>query len=178
MDWADGVAYSVHDVEDGVHSGRIRLEPLRRGADERLALCEEVARVYSPESPQDLSEVLRDLLADPVLAPLDAYDGSHGALTALKRFTSDLTGRVVTAAVDATRAVYGDGPLRRYDADLLVPREVRAQCALLKGMARRYVMRRRGMEPWYARQRELLTELVEALADRAPDSLDPVFAPM
>ncbi|HEY8451118.1 MAG: deoxyguanosinetriphosphate triphosphohydrolase [Micromonosporaceae bacterium] len=178
MDWADDVAYSVHDVEDGFHSGHIRLEPLCRSAEERAALCEEVAQVYSPETPEDLSEVLRDLLADPVVAPLASYNGSHGALTALKRFTSVLTGRFVTAAVDATRAVYGDGPLRRYDADLLVPREVRAQCALLKGIARRYVMRRRGMEPWYARQRELLVELVEALVDRAPDSLDAVFAPM
>src|SRR5690606_40648996 len=114
----------------------------------------EVAEAYSPELPADLAEVLDDLLADPVLAPLAAYDGSHGALTALKRFTTVLTGRFVTAAVDATRAAYGDGPLRRYDADLQVPRQVRAQCALLKGMARRYVMRRRGMEPWYARQRE------------------------
>src|SRR5690606_41844483 len=72
----------------------------------------------------------------------------------------------------------GDGPLRRSDADLVVPRRVRAQCALLKGIALRYVMRRRGMAPWYARQREILTELVEALAARAPDGLDPVFAPM
>ena len=78
----------------------------------------------------------------------------------------------------ATRAAAGPGPLRRYEADLVVPREVRAQCALLKGMALRYVMRRRGVEPWYARQREILTELVEALADRAPDGLDPVFAPV
>jgi dGTPase len=39
-------------------------------------------------------------------------------------------------------------------------------------------MRRRGVKPWYARQREILTELVGGLADRAPDGLDPVFAPM
>jgi dGTPase len=84
----------------------------------------------------------------------------------------------VAAAVDATRARFGDQPLRRYDADLVVPRETRAQCALLKGIALRYVMRRRGVEPWYTRQREILTELVAALLDRAPGGLDPVFAPM
>src|SRR5690606_13378394 len=136
-----------------------------------------VAEAYSPEPPEVLAEVLGRLLADPVLAPLADYDGSHAAQRALKRFTSVVTGRFVSAAVTATRSAAGPGPLRRYQADLVVPREVRAQCALLKGMALRYVMRRRGVEPWYARQREILTELVGALADRAPDGLDPVFAP-
>lgn len=178
MDWADDVAYSVHDVEDGVHGGYIRFERLLRDPDERAALCADVAEAYSPESPSDLAEVLRDLLVDPALAPLPGYDGSHGAQVALKRFTSVLTGRFVMAAVTATRQQAGPGPLRRYAADLVVPREVRAQCALLKGIALRYVMRPRAVEPWYARQREILTELVTALLDRAPEGLDPVFAPM
>jgi dGTPase len=178
MDWADDVAYSVHDVEDGFHGGYIRLGPLRDDVDERAALCADVAEVYSPEPVGDLGGMLDDLLADPVLAPLSEYDGSHGALMALKRFTSVLTGRFVAAAVDATRAAYGADPLRRYAADLVVPREVRARCALLKGIALRYVMRRRGIEPWHTEQREILTELVRVLADRAPDGLDPVFAPM
>lgn len=178
MDWADDVAYSVHDVEDGIHSGLIALGPLLSNRDEQAALCEDVAAHYSPESPDDLAEVLRDLLADPVLAPLQAYDGSHSAQVALKRFTSTLTGRFVTAAVTATRAHAGEGPLRRYRADLVVPREIRAQCALLKGMALRYVMRRPGSTAGYARQREILIELVEALCARAPAALDPVFAPM
>jgi dGTPase len=178
MDWADDVAYSVHDVEDGFHSGYVALAPLLIDPDEQTALCADVAAVYSPESPSDLAAALADLLADPVFAPLSDYDGSHAAQAALKRFTSVLTGRFVAAAVDATRTCYGDGPLRRYDADLLVPRQVRAECALLKGIALRYVMRRRGVEPWYAEQRKILIELVEALLDRAPDHLDPVFAPM
>jgi dGTPase len=178
MDWADDVAYSVHDVEDGFHGGYITLGPLRDDPGERAALCADVAEVYSPESPADLALVLTGLLADPVLAPLSTYDGSQPALAALKRFTSTVTGRFVAAAVNATRAASGDGPLRRYAADLAVPREVRAQCALLKGIALRYVMRRRGVEPWYTRQREILTELVGTLAGRAPAGLDPVFAPM
>jgi dGTPase len=178
MDWADDVAYSVHDVEDGFHGGYVALAPLRDDPDERAALCADVAEVYSPESPSDLAVVLADLLADPALAPLADYDGSHAAQAALKRFTSVLTGRFAAAAVAATRAASGDGRLRRYAADLVVPREVRAQCALLKGIALRYVMRRRGIGPRYARQREILVELVGTLADRAPDGLDPVFAPM
>ena len=178
MDWADDVAYSVHDVEDGIHGGYLRLAPLRADADERAALCADVAGRYSEESADYLSGVLAELLDDPVLAPLAGYDGSHRALAALKGATSALTGRFVTAAVTATEQRYGPGPLRRYAAELVVPRRIRAECALLKGMALRYVMRRPGAESWYARQREILAELVEALCVRAPEALDPVFAPL
>ncbi|MEH0824430.1 MULTISPECIES: deoxyguanosinetriphosphate triphosphohydrolase [Micromonospora] len=178
MDWADDVAYSVHDVEDGIHGGYVDLRPLLADADERRALCADVAAAYSGEAPEDLGEVLADLLADPVLAPLAAYDGSHRALAALKATTSVLTGRFVAGVVAATEQRHGPGPHRRYAADLEVPRRIRAQCALLKGIALRYVMRRPGAEGRYARQRDVLTGLVAVLLDRAPDALDPVFAPL
>jgi dGTPase len=176
MDWADDVAYSVHDVEDGIHGGYVRLAPLRKDGEERLALCHDVASVYSDQSPADLEVVLTELLDDPLFGPLDSYDGSHGAQVALKRVTSVLTGRFVLEAVGATRSAYGSQPLRRYAADLVVPARVRAQCAVLKGIALRYVMRREGSQARYERQYEILTELVVGLADRAPDVLDPVFA--
>jgi dGTPase len=161
-----------------VHAGYVVPARLRRDADERAALCADVAAVYSTESAADLGAVLEELLDDPLLTPLYAYDGGHAAQAALKRVTSVLTGRLVAAAVTATRARYGDAPLRRYAADLLVPRRTRAECALLKGIALRYVMRRPGAEARYARQREILTSLVRVLADRAPHALDPVFAPL
>ncbi|QGN47360.1 deoxyguanosinetriphosphate triphosphohydrolase [Micromonospora sp. WMMD558] len=178
MDWADDVAYSVHDVEDGIHGGYVTLRPLLADADERAALCADVAATYSGESPADLAEVLVDLLADPVLAPLAHYDGSHRAQAALKATTSVLTGGFVSAAVAATQAHFGSGPHRRYAADLVVPRGIRARCALLKGIALRYVMRRPGSRGRYERQRRILTDLVEILTDRAPDALDVVFAPL
>ncbi|GGK28752.1 deoxyguanosinetriphosphate triphosphohydrolase-like protein [Pilimelia terevasa] len=178
MDWADDVAYSVHDVEDGVFGGHVSLRHLLADAAERAALCADVAGRYSGESAADLGVVLVDLLAEPVLAPLAGYDGGHRAQVALKGATSTLTGSFVAAAVAATRAAFGAGPLRRYAADLVVPAETRARVALLKGMALRYVLRRRGAEPGYQRQREIITELVHALTVRAPDVLDPVFAPL
>lgn len=178
MDWADDVAYSVHDVEDGIYGGYVRLRALLDDADERAALCADVAGAYSDEPPDDLAAVLVELLREPVLAVLAGYDGSHRAQIALKRATSVLTGRFVSAAVSSTQAKFGSSRLRRYAADLIVPREIRAQCALLKGIALRYVMRRDGVEAWYAQQREMLVSLVGALLARSPDGLDPVFAPL
>jgi dGTPase len=177
MDWADDVAYSVHDVEDGIHGGYVALSLLREDTSERDALCADVAEAYSTEPAGALTGVLEELLDDPIIAPLDEYDGTHGALVALKQMTSVLTGRLVAAAVRATRPEYGDVPLRRYHADLMVPARTRAECALLKGIALRYVMRRPGSVQRYHWQREVLSTLVEALCRRAPDELDPVFAP-
>ncbi|SHN25322.1 dGTPase [Cryptosporangium aurantiacum] len=177
MDWADDVAYSVHDLEDGVHAGHVRIE-LLADPDERLALCADVAGAYSDESPDDLREVLAELLRQPVVDGLAGYDGSHAAQARLKHVTSALVGRLSAVAVRATRANAGPGPLRGYATDLIVPRKARAECALLKGLALRYVMNRPGAEARYDRQREILVTLVEALVRRAPDDLDPIFAPL
>jgi dGTPase len=178
MDWADDVAYSVHDVEDGVWGGYVSMRRLRADADERASVVAAAAGSYSGEPPDVLAEVLDDLLADPAVAAVADYDGSHVAQAALKRMTSLFTGRFVAAAVTATQEAAGAQRLRRYAADLVVPPAVRAQCALLKGIALRYVMRRPSALGRYERQRDVLLELVEALTARAPEGLDRVFAPL
>ncbi|WP_234995668.1 deoxyguanosinetriphosphate triphosphohydrolase [Streptoalloteichus hindustanus] len=178
MDWADDVAYSVHDVEDGVLSGRISLRSLT-DRDERAAIAELAAAHFSPEPVAALAEAAAELVALPAVAELVArdHDGSFAAQVALKRLTSELVGRFAAAAVTGTRRSHGDGPLRRYTADLVVLPRVAAEVAVLKAMALRYVMsdpRRLAMQ---RTQREQLAELVAALADRAPDALDPLFHP-
>jgi dGTPase len=177
MDWADDVAYSVHDVEDGVHGGYLSLRPLLDDPAERAELCADVAATYSDEPADALAAALDQLLADPAVTAVADYDGTYGAQVTLKRMTSVLTGRFVASAVGATQSRYGTGPVRRYDADLIVPRTVRNQCALLKGMALRYVMRSRAAEEWYEQQRTILVELVDALM-RTPSGLDVVFGPL
>jgi dGTPase len=177
MDWADDVAYSVHDVEDGIHAGHLRPASLADPA-EREAVCE-TARAwgYTAETAAHLGAAFADLLALPAMASLSAYDGSLRAQAALKRLTSELTGRFVSAAIEATRAKYGDQPLTRYDADLVVPAPVRAECALLKGVAARYVMGRIGARERQDRQRAVIAELASALAERAPEALDAALRP-
>ncbi len=120
--------------------------------------------------------MLVELLADPVLAPLTGYDGSHRAMAEVKRSTSSLPDGWSRRRCSPPGNASGPGRLRRYAADLVVPRAVRAQCALLKGLALRYVLRRPGARERAVRQREILAELAHSLAERAPDALDPVFA--
>jgi dGTPase len=178
MDWADDVAYSVHDVEDGVRSGRISLGALADPA-ERAAVAELAAKHFSGASISGLEDAASELLRLPVVAELAGtdYDGTLGAQVQLKRLTSELVGRFASAAVAGTRDVYGDGPLSRYDADLVVPARVAAEVALLKAVALRFVMSDPRRLVLQAGQRELLTGLVVALAERAPEALEPAFRP-
>jgi len=173
MDWADDVAYSVHDVEDGVESGRIDLTRLT-GPQERSVIAG-AAAAYSQESQADLEQVLAELLRLPVIAAgINVSGPVRGA--ALKTVTSELTGRFVTGAVAATRAESGGGRLTRYACDLQVPRLLRAEVALLKAVALHYVMADPQRRQIQVREQEILTELVEALADRGGAGLDPLFA--
>jgi dGTPase len=175
MDWADDVAYSVHDVEDGVHGGLVRLAAVDDAL--RETLCEVASANYSPLEPGQLAPVLDELLDLPTLRDLADYDGTYRAQAAAKRATSELVGRLSGAAVAATRAAYGDGPLRRYDASLVVPAAIAAECALLKAIAMHFVMRRPGAAARQAEQRQLLIELVDLTLRRAPGSLDRALRP-
>ena len=175
MDWADDVAYSVHDVEDGVHAGLLRLESV--DAHSREQLCHLAAELYSPQPAEALAPVLDELLDLPTLRDLAGYDGSHAAQAAAKRATSELTGRFAGAAILATRAKYGGGPLARYDADLVVPSAIAAECALLKAMAAHFVMNRTDSRRRQGDERRILTELVELVVKGAPGTLDRGLAP-
>ncbi len=176
MDWADDVAYSVHDVEDGVLDGRIDLAKLR-DPDERLAVAESARAGHSGESVEHLADILGELLTLPeVSASVPFTPGLRGE-AALKRTTSELTGRMVAGAVSATREAAGQGPLARYDADLLVPGRLRAEVAVLKAIAVRYVMDDPGRRRVQADQQLLLVELVQAVARRGAAALDAASAP-
>ncbi|MEN3582969.1 deoxyguanosinetriphosphate triphosphohydrolase [Streptomyces sp. ZYX-F-203] len=174
MDWSDDVAYSVHDLEDGLHAGHI--DPGCLLADpEREAVFAVAVERYAPEG-VDAAESAAAL--DRLLAQEwwpHGYDGSAGAQARLKDATSQLIGRFCTAAENATRAAYGGGRLTRYGAELVVPRETRTECAVLKAVAHRYVIQRAEQERLRADQRVVVAELAEALAARAPFGLDPQF---
>lgn len=174
MDLADDISYSVHDVEDAIVGGKFDLGLMSQDA-ERSRVIEALITWYGEKfGEQDL---------DAAISRLDAaglwthdFDGSRRALAQLKDTTSQLIGRFCTAAHRATRDRYGDGPLTRYAASLVVPDDTLAEILVLKGMAVAYVMAPREGEPLYQAQRQVLTKLVEVLLERAPTALEPAFA--
>ena len=164
MDWADDVAYCVHDVEDAVHAGHLDLATV--GLEpQRSALIDLCQREYLPQAnPRDLGAALDRITALQFWPKF--YDGSQESLAALKNLTSYLIGRFCQAADSATRAEFGDGALTRYSATLLVPEETRHEVAILKSMAMLYVMRREGAAAIYEEQRQIIRGLVGALSGR------------
>ena len=185
MDWADDVAYSVHDMEDGFHAGLITFKNLK--SETERAEVSRTAIAYCPNgvTEPELTEILEALLALDIWPA--SYDGGPGTVAALKNLTSELIGRFCVAAQQAT--LYPDltspfshtSPIghsvTRYAADLVVPRRQRLECALLKAITARYVMNRAGVVAAQARERELLTELTYAVERGAPQTLDPLLRP-
>ncbi|WP_274558180.1 deoxyguanosinetriphosphate triphosphohydrolase [Streptomyces spiramyceticus] len=174
MDWSDDVAYSVHDFEDGLHAGHLDPNLLQADPERHEIFAVAVGR-YVPDDtdPEELAAAL-DRLLDQEWWP-HGYDGSAVAQARLKDATSQLIGRFCLSAEGATRQAYGTGRLTRYGAELVVPRETRNECAVLKAVADRYVMQRDEQERLRADQRIVIAELAEALTARAPDGLDPQF---
>lgn len=175
MDWADDVAYSVHDVEDALHLGLVTLD-MFDSRTERENIVDIAHAAYAPDfDPASLDAALDRLRALPLW--LTHYDGSHADLARLKAFTSSLIGHFCAAAEDATRAAFPGGRLTRYDADLVVPDDVRAEVAVMKAVTALYVMRRDGAEAEYIRQREILADLVATLVLRGGRDIEPWLAP-
>jgi dGTPase len=171
MDWSDDVAYSVHDLEDSLVSGQVKLDQLSNDLPKLFKVAQQVylADITQAEMEKALAS-LQQLSCWPRY-----YDGTHRSLARLKDLASQLIGRFAQAAEVATQGKYGDADLTRYNANLEVPRAQRVEVALLKSMAGHYVINADDSQIRYAGQQKLLTELVEAILDTAPNSLESFF---
>lgn len=172
MDFADDVAYSVHDLEDGIVGGHIDLSVLD-SATELSGVWETVRDWYLPDVEDPALTAALARVRAVGTWPSRPYDGSRGALASLKNLTSDLIGVFCGSVHTATRAEFGPEPLVRHGADLVVPAGTEHEIAVLKGIAAHYVMRSDERVGLMQRQRELVDELFEALVRSDGAALDP-----
>ncbi|MCX6448186.1 MAG: deoxyguanosinetriphosphate triphosphohydrolase [Actinobacteria bacterium] len=172
MDWSDDCAYSVHDLEDAIFVGQVKVANLEHDFD---ILHSEMQSGYGSTATKEEAagalERLKTLSCWPRY-----YDGTHRSLARLKDSTSQLIGRFVLAAELETRKVHGDGPLMRYSADLVIPREQQVEVDFLKAIAGHYLINAAASQERYAKQQVLIKELVEMLHKHADTNLDSIFA--
>ena len=171
MDWSDDVAYSVHDLEDALVTGQIDIAQLR---DDLSHLFLVATQDYLPDMTEEEAETALDALMNLSCWPKE-FDRSHRHLARLKDLTSQLVGRFALAAERETREHFGDGDLVRYSANLLVPRAQRVEVALLKSMAGHYIIRAEKSQERYASQQKVIVDLVQAVREQAPESLESFF---
>lgn len=174
MDWADDVAYSVHDIEDAVHAGHIDVAILTSASGRGEVI--DIAQQWYGEGfdAAGLDEALLRI-ADLPSWP-NSFDGTFKSMAELKNLTSTLIGRFCLAAQRATRAQYGDAVLARYGADLIVPQQARYEVTALKALAARFVMNREGATAFYAAQRHMIMELHAELSKDPQRHLEPAYA--
>jgi dGTPase len=170
MDLSDDIAYSVHDIEDGVVGGWFTLD--LAALDESAVHA--VARDWYDAGiePGRLSAAL-ERLETMQEWPRGPLDQTRPARAVLKSLTSALIGRFVTAAQSATVQRWGSGPLVRYAADLEVPTATRDEITALKSIAAHYVMRSDDRTRPLESQRALLQNLVKALVASEGRELEP-----
>jgi dGTPase len=170
MDLSDDVAYSVHDVEDGVVGGwfTLDLDSLDESAVHLVARDWYDAGLDGDRLSSALERL--EAMSEWPRKPLDQGRASRAVL---KSLTSALIGRFVVAVESATVQRWGSGPLVRYDADLEVPEATRDEITVLKAVAAHYVMLSGDRTRHLGSQRDLLQSLVKALVASEGRDLEP-----
>lgn len=174
MDFADDIAYSVHDVEDGIISGRITLKVLW-DLVELAALADKGAAAFGGTA-DSLADAASRLRALPSISNAADFNYSLSAWAQLKQLTSELVGRYIGAVTQATLAAAGSQPrMGRMHGGLVIPADMEAEVRLLKTIAVLYVMDLPAHLARQDRQRERIYRVHDYLVAGAPGTLDTMF---
>ena len=170
MDLSDDIAYSVHDFEDAIVNGYLDVAALGARSS-TTALLDAIQSWVGFDFARDELEAAFDRLMRLCRNGSTRFDGTRAALARLKNLTTDLIGRFARAATTATREAYAATvPHRATARDVVVPRVVEAEMAVLKGIIGAVVVSIEGRKSLYKEQRRVLARSPTALAagDRAP----------
>ncbi|MFN8665498.1 MAG: dNTP triphosphohydrolase [Thermomicrobiales bacterium] len=164
MDWADDVAYAVHDMSDFYRAGLIPLDRLANDEGERdRFMAAEVQRLGIAPRGQDEHRQILDGMAQ--WFPSDGpFAGSRLDRASLSSFTSSLIGRYINAVV-ITRAEDG---VPVVSIDPVKQREVQ----LLNGLTWYYVINSPALMSQRFGQRSLIRTLFGTLREAAASPSD------
>jgi dGTPase len=168
VDWADDVAFSVHDLEDGIRAGLVPLDYLLRAeAGKERTVIVRLAREHAKndkwpnEAPLTTAELTAAMMwlksyrrLKRLREPYVRQDRQRGYL---KEMTTSLID-VLTAGLTA-----GTSEPLHTAADLDRSRQDEARMAILKAINWHYVINSRALQTMQYRERRIVTSLCDAL---------------
>lgn len=170
MDFADDVAYSVHDFEDAIVSGFVDLKEISDATNHKELMQKIQLWAGSETSIIDIEEAFERLSSNQFWP--SSYSSSMADQATLKNLTSHLIGSFVRRTTSHTLLANQAEQLVRYQGRLAVPLDVKSEIAVLKGTVSVFLMTDEKRQPYYTRQREILTELADSLLNSNGQKLD------
>ena len=167
MDYADDIAYAVHDLEDGLHAQLITQRSAFKHQDQIL----ETAKKYNSDCDDD------DVIAAISEVGVIEVEWEHANVTERemkgirKEATSSLIGKFIRAASYEDRE--GDWKVDRYRRELVVRPKTLRLSAALKALNFRLLVVNDRVATMDARARRILEDLFEAFTDKRAVPLYP-----
>jgi dGTPase len=169
MDWADDIAYSVHDLEDFHRCGAI---PWREILEDPEPLIRRAVNAWF-DHPTDAAGRLRDAhkalvqylqLINPDLAK-EKYEGTRNQRSVLRTLTSSLIGRYI-AATD----------VRDTESGIEINEDAKVEVRLLKQITRDYIISNPALVAQQIGQKKIIQDLFKIIVDES-DKTYPHFLP-
>jgi len=172
MDIADDIAYSVHDIEDAIYGKHF--SPLALDSEpEFKEVVKLAAKEYASEIDESILSKALNLLINQSWW-VKSFSATQVDMASLKNMTSHLIGKFTEEIEQATKSGNKENNLIRYNANLIVPLDTKAQIAVLKSVVNLFVMQRKGAAENYAKEQDLILSIVDGLQNN-PLKLDPQF---
>ncbi|WP_407570026.1 deoxyguanosinetriphosphate triphosphohydrolase family protein [Deinococcus altitudinis] len=174
MDWADDVAYSLHDLEDGLSARLLNHRALLSGeVIARVTARVRLSAAHLPGGAAMDEATVRELLQGLAARLDDGYSLTPGTAR-VREVMGGYVRRFVTATGIERSPAHGSESAFAFT--LLVPAAVQLECAVLKAITQELILRdqRTGV---YARQAvRIISDLFHALMEAAMSDLDDIQA--
>jgi dGTPase len=178
MDWADDIAYALHDVEDFYQVGLTPLDRLRTDPKEAERFLNKAVgnlrkeKRYEKQDESDLRMSMKETFNDTVGAiPIfEPYRATRRQRAGLRAYTSSLINDYVNAV--------GLEPEREPGDQVEISTKARDQVNLLKQLTRIYVVENPSLETQQYGQRRVVRDLFEIYEKAATSKTDLGVFPM
>ena len=174
MDWADDIAYAVHDLEDGIHTGYIDANTFQdqSGIDEVIAEVEkEMSNKLKNSSGDIISEACYDLIKylldqNPDFRMVRTTKSHRERKANRKQLTRALIGRYVKASSRGRMTDVPENSISsRYLYSVQVCRKYEIEVCMLQKLVRRFVIRTPQILTLEEKARHIVRSLFEKLME-------------